>query len=498
MFARSTRGALGSVGVALLALAGCGSEMPGGVTIQELTSNGVSATLSLQSDWGAGFCAGVTVTNTSAAAITSWQVLVNLNQATVNQSWNASVTASGGQLTAAPLSWNAAIAPAASVTFGFCATTAGSANRPALISVTATGAGITAGGGSGSAGTGGASGTGGATSTSGTGGKMGTGGAIAGTGGAASSAGTGGKVGTGGAIATAGTGGAVSSAGTGGKVGTGGAIATTGAGGAIAMAGTGGKIAGTGGAVATAGTGGAPGGGPACNRSLPQYNGNGSVTWYTFSQGSNGQVNCSYPVLQQSPDVVAHVATGNGQFFAAMNDFDYQSGGLCGACAQVTTGDGRTVAVTVVDECPFASNPKCTKGHLDLSQAAFAQIGNTSDGYLGTGNGGLKTTISWKFIACPVAENLDVRLKEGTNQFWNEILVEAERYPIAKVEVSINGSWVAAAIDSSDRYWLPPNGSMGAQPYQVRVTDINGSVIQTSMTLKDGDQPAASQFPLCQ
>src|SRR5690606_33187305 len=74
------------------------------------------------------------------------------------------------------------------------------------------------------------------------------------------------------------------------------------------------------------------------------YNGNGSVTYYYFDQGS-AEVNCSYAITGRNPDSVAHIATGNGQYFGAMNTADYNNAATCGACVEVTRDGGRSVVV---------------------------------------------------------------------------------------------------------------------------------------------------------
>jgi endoglucanase len=86
---------------------------------------GVTARQTVQTDWGAGYCADVTVTNVSANPI-QWQVTVPIDGA-LTQVWNAVVNVAGGQLTAQGLSWNSVVEPAASVAFGFCASRTGSA-----------------------------------------------------------------------------------------------------------------------------------------------------------------------------------------------------------------------------------------------------------------------------------------------------------------------------------------------------------------------------------
>jgi hypothetical protein len=110
-------------------------------TAEPLIASGVNATLTLQSDWGAGYCAEVTLQNTSAAAVTSWTAVIELNQSTVTNLWNGTVTRSGTQITVKPVAaWNSGIAPGASLgAFGFCATSSGSDYRPALVSLTVTG-----------------------------------------------------------------------------------------------------------------------------------------------------------------------------------------------------------------------------------------------------------------------------------------------------------------------------------------------------------------------
>ncbi|MGW4381471.1 cellulase family glycosylhydrolase [Kitasatospora sp. NPDC004531] len=85
-------------------------------------SAGCSAVISLN-DWGSGLTATVTVTNTGAAATTGWQVAWTWPTGLqISGSWGANVTRSGQAVTAGSLSYNGALAPAASTTFGVQAT----------------------------------------------------------------------------------------------------------------------------------------------------------------------------------------------------------------------------------------------------------------------------------------------------------------------------------------------------------------------------------------
>ena len=248
--------------------------------------------------------------------------------------------------------------------------------------------------------------------------------------------------------------------------------------------------------TSSAGTGGGPVGG-ACGRPGPEYTSDdGSVTFYTFAMGSTA-VNCSFPITGTDPDVVGHVATGNGQYFGALNTADYANSATCGACIEVTRDGTRKVVITVVDQCPTDSNPLCTPGHIDLSKNAFLQIGEEQEGYLGTGNGASVGAISWHYVACPTTADVTYTLKEPTNQYWNQILVEDHAYAIDVLEANVGGQWISADRQSYN-YWQVGDGNLGDPPYQVRVTDVNGDVVTASLALAAGDQVSTAQFPACQ
>lgn len=75
--------------------------------------------LTVSSDWGAGFTATVTLTNTGAKPIQGWTLAFDLPGA-ISNIWNASVVSrSGDRLTIRDAAYNAAINPGASVSFGF-------------------------------------------------------------------------------------------------------------------------------------------------------------------------------------------------------------------------------------------------------------------------------------------------------------------------------------------------------------------------------------------
>lgn len=233
---------------------------------------------------------------------------------------------------------------------------------------------------------------------------------------------------------------------------------------------------------------------PGTCQDLGGYQGNGSVTFYTFSMGSS-EVNCSYPISGES---VPGIPTGDGRHFGAMNTSDYAASAMCGACVEVTRDGNRSVTITIVDQCPVATNDKCRAGHIDLSRDAFLQLGSEGEGYLGTGNGGAQGSISWRYVECPVNGDVTFRLKEADNANWNQVVVQGHRYPLQSVDVWVGGAWVAAARQDYN-YWEPPNGNMGNAPYWVRATDVTGATVTAEVPLASGAHPGTpSQFPACQ
>ncbi|MBF9132510.1 cellulose binding domain-containing protein, partial [Plantactinospora sp. S1510] len=81
--------------------------------------------------WTGGFTASVTITNTGSAAINGWTLQWTWpgNQQVTN-AWNATLSQSGNQATARNVSYNAAVGPNQSVTFGFQGTYSGTNSTP--------------------------------------------------------------------------------------------------------------------------------------------------------------------------------------------------------------------------------------------------------------------------------------------------------------------------------------------------------------------------------
>lgn len=83
------------------------------------------------SGWNNGLTEAITIANTGTAAVSGWRLAFTLPSGqTVTNAWNATITPAGGAVTAANVSYNAAIPAGGSTSFGFQATHTGNAAAP--------------------------------------------------------------------------------------------------------------------------------------------------------------------------------------------------------------------------------------------------------------------------------------------------------------------------------------------------------------------------------
>src|SRR5690606_20460596 len=104
--------------IATLAVASALLFFGGSAQANTVTSNNGAATASLtiQSDWGSGYCASVSISNQGNAAINSWQVVINPNNSTINNLWNGNLA--NNIIT--NMSYNNHIGIGGHTAFGFC------------------------------------------------------------------------------------------------------------------------------------------------------------------------------------------------------------------------------------------------------------------------------------------------------------------------------------------------------------------------------------------
>jgi poly(hydroxyalkanoate) depolymerase family esterase len=89
--------------------------------------------------WNTGLTASITIANTGGTAMNGWSLGFTLPSGqTITSGWNATYTPSSGQVTATNVSYNAAIAPNASVGIGFQATHTGNTAKPTSFTLNGT------------------------------------------------------------------------------------------------------------------------------------------------------------------------------------------------------------------------------------------------------------------------------------------------------------------------------------------------------------------------
>ncbi|MCY1136935.1 glycoside hydrolase family 3 C-terminal domain-containing protein [Actinoplanes sp. Pm04-4] len=90
-------------------------------------------------DWSTGFTGTVALTNTGTTPINPWTLSWTFGAGqTVTQAWSARVTQSGSTVTATGESWSAALAPGATVSFGFNGAHSGANPRPTVFTLNGT------------------------------------------------------------------------------------------------------------------------------------------------------------------------------------------------------------------------------------------------------------------------------------------------------------------------------------------------------------------------
>ena len=123
---------LGTLGLAVAGVAGGGAA--GAAT------SSCSAAYSVQSDWGSGFTAALTVTNNGTAAITGWTVTwTYAGNQKLSSGWSGTWSQSGETVTVTNAAWNGSLSPAQSTSAGANFTYSGTNTAPATVTCTPAG-----------------------------------------------------------------------------------------------------------------------------------------------------------------------------------------------------------------------------------------------------------------------------------------------------------------------------------------------------------------------
>ncbi|MCH2108572.1 MAG: hypothetical protein MK135_04540 [Polyangiaceae bacterium] len=183
----------------------------------------------------------------------------------------------------------------------------------------------------------------------------------------------------------------------------------------------------------------------------------GKATWYELA---TPLVHCGYPTVSLP------------MYYGAINDAQYANADVCGACVEVEA-NGKTLELQIVDECPIIGNEKwCYNGsnHIDLNPTAFQYFHPSVVGVF---------DMRWRYVPCAPATDLELTFKEGSSIYWAGILIRHHPVPLVSIEVTSQDGSVHSLERQEYNYWLAEEG-IGRGPYNIRITDSAGTVIERS------------------
>ncbi len=193
----------------------------------------------------------------------------------------------------------------------------------------------------------------------------------------------------------------------------------------------------------------------------------GEATYYDFASGGGA---CSFD------------PTPGDLMVGAMNAADYAGSAACGACVRLQ-GPQAEITIRVVDLCP-----ECPAGDIDLSPEAFGRIAALSAG---------RVPINWQYVPCETSGPIQYHFKDGSNPWWTAVQLRNHRNRVARLEYSRDGTY-REVHRTGYNYFVEESG-MGPGPYALRVTDIDGHVLEDTGIphVEDQTTPGAAQFATC-
>lgn len=100
-------------------------------------NSGLQASVDIHSDWHSGFCVSMKVSNRTSRTVSNWQLQFQMNQAAINNSWNANFKpVAARQYVATPMDWGRQLMPNQTQEIGFCANKLGEDYRPTSVQLT--------------------------------------------------------------------------------------------------------------------------------------------------------------------------------------------------------------------------------------------------------------------------------------------------------------------------------------------------------------------------
>src|SRR6185295_12749518 len=177
----------------------------------------------------------------------------------------------------------------------------------------------------------------------------------------------------------------------------------------------------------------------------------GHVTHYSLA---TSMVACHYPTSSLP------------QYYGAMNEYDWNNSGVCGACVEITNG-GKKLVVQITDECPYQGNEQwCFQGshHIDLNNNANSAL-----------NAGSNPAVTWKYVPCTVSGNINFYFDSASKQYYLAVTPMNFKNPMAKMEIKKGSAYTAMTHSTYNTYVL--DGWDGPSDIEFRLTDIYNHVV---------------------
>jgi expansin (peptidoglycan-binding protein) len=211
---------------------------------------------------------------------------------------------------------------------------------------------------------------------------------------------------------------------------------------------------------------------PMCNPDTTQRSGH--ITTYNLA---TSLVACHYPTNTLP------------QYYGAMNEYDWNNSGVCGACVEITNSQNQQkLTVQITDECPYKGNEQwCFQGshHIDLNGAAYGALGANNN-----------PAITWKYVACSVTGNIKYNFDSASQQYYLAVTPMNAKNLVAKMEVKVKGVYTALSHTDYNTYVLMTGAGTGALTF--RLTDIYNHVVTDTVTMNPGQIVNGNvQFAAC-
>jgi hypothetical protein len=176
------------------------------------------------------------------------------------------------------------------------------------------------------------------------------------------------------------------------------------------------------------------------------------------------------------------------RYYAAVDPATFGSALACGACIRISASnvDLEAVVVNLGSSRLVVDRPR-----LGVSRTALSML-------LPDGSTFVSEGIPWTYTSCSFAtDGMIFTLQQGSSTTYAALLVQNHRYRIQSVEYR-SGSIFKPLVRTTYNSWVAQAG-MGAGPFTIRLTDVNGAVVEQSGVPLAIEMPfhGQAQFPVC-